>query len=161
MSTRALLEHSRDTGEVVMVDVVELTHTLAGSCDLGCDWDMSGGEKWLANLILTKVEDHCIGYLIDSLLRYGFVVPLNVIWNYNNEYATDFVMGNGNHRLIAALLCGFGHIPVVVSHTTLDFCHTESDSHGYSWAEERGYYEAVEPGLASVMDVCLDVISER
>lgn len=142
MSTRELLGYSYDyDGAVVTVPVASLIHTLAGSCDV----PFVHYGHWLHDLMIQKLQDENMGNLIDIILSEGLTIPLNV--NYSDD--DEFVMGNGNHRLILALLCGIEHIDVYV---TDDVEHERSG--GYTWCPEENndYYEYLR-------DIYIEVLS--
>ena len=103
------------TREAVSVPLAPLVKALAGSCDL-VDHDK---DSWLANAFLDKLQDYEMGYLTESILENGLTMPLNIL----AERDGSFIMGNGHHRLIAALLCGIEVIDVVVSYN-IDFSRT-------------------------------------
>lgn len=101
----------------VRVPISDLIKTLSGSCDYG--W----GESWLMGIFNTKLADHEMGWLIDSVLENGLVTPLNVLLKEGGR----FEMGNGHHRLVAALLCGIEQIDVVVTKGIDWTCSSDDD----------------------------------
>lgn len=144
MSTETLekLKWSYDNDEVVTVPLIDFIYTLAYSIDSG--W--YPGIEWIDSIICDKVTDDSMGYLIDSLSNEGFLCPLNVIRHSDDE----FIMGNGNHRLIAALFCGFTEIPVLVGHR-LSWATSELDAETRT-AEERGdLYFALRDTLEEIL----------
>ena len=108
--------------EPVRVPISDLVKTLSGSCDYGY------GESWLIGIFNMKLGDNEMGWLIDSVLENGMVTPLNVIRKRNG----DFEMGNGHHRLVAALLCGIEHIDVVVT-SGIDWTCSSDDDMEYEY----------------------------
>ena len=106
----------------VRVPVSDLIKILSGSCDYG------HGESWLMGVFNMKLGDNEMGCLIDSWLENGLVTPLNVIRNWDGK----FEMGNGHHRLVAALLCGIEHIDVVVTHG-IDWTCSSADDMEEDW----------------------------
>ena len=101
----------------VRVPISDLIKILSGSCDYG--W----GESWLIGIFNMKLADREMGWLIDSVLENGMVTPLNVLLKEGGR----FEMGNGHHRLVAALLCGIEHIDVVVTRG-VDWACSSDDS---------------------------------
>ena len=101
----------------VRVPISDLIKTLSGSCDYG------QGESWLIGVFNMKLGDNEMGWLIDSVLENGLVTPLNVIL----KEGSWFQMGNGHHRLVAALLCGIEHIDVVVTRSVNWECSSDDD----------------------------------
>lgn len=139
------LEHDNPT---VNVNLVEFIHTLAGSCDSG-----SSNPNWIDDAIFEKLSDNQMGYIIDSLLTYGFVTPLNV---FTENDGRTFIMGNGHHRLIAALFCGFEEIPVYAA-PYIDWKRSESNDPRLNDTENqpsiiRDLFQMYEPGLESIAD---------
>lgn len=132
MTIRDLLTDSYDNdGAVVTVPVATLVRTLAGSCDV----PVVHYGHWLHDLMIQKLYDDNMGDLIDIILSEGLTIPLNV--NYR-EWEDAFYMGNGNHRLILALLCGIEHIDVYVTDWTE---HERSGGSEWCHEENNDYYE--------------------
>lgn len=122
-----LLEEADRTQTPVVVDVAELVRTLVGSCDV------DDVEDWLGAVMLYKLRDGQMGALIESVLEHGMTVPLEVCsWGERPEWR----MGNGHHRLIAALLCGLHEIPVLPNNTSRSV-----DSSGRIKAFPHGCYD--------------------
>ena len=92
------------TGVTVPVKIVDLLNTLDGSIDVG-------DEDWIAGMFAEKVMDEQMGGLVESLLDRGLCTPLNLV----HDYYGKLIMGNGHHRLVAALLCGIEEIDVYVT----------------------------------------------
>lgn len=98
--------------ELVMVDVVEILHTVRGSVDFGAvDSGYYPGEtmdemrtSFWKQVIQQKASDTGFGYLVDSMLRKGFDLASPIGWN--NERITE-----GHHRLVAAILLGLDTVP--------------------------------------------------
>lgn len=114
-----------------MMPVAEILREATGSLDMGgIDW-----EEILAN----KVSHAHFDNLCDTLMREGFTMPIVLSDNNaaNNGYGQGYTLGNGHHRLCAAILLGIDEIPVVI--TSGDFWCFE-DSHDDSWdCGERSY----------------------
>lgn len=113
----------------VRVPVSDLIKTLSGSCDYG------DGESWLMGIFNMKLSDYEMGWLIDSVLENGMITPLNVVRNWDG----DFEMGNGHHRLIAALLCGVEEIEVVVTRG-IDWNCSSADDMEYEYDVDEAYH---------------------
>jgi len=133
---------------VVTVNLIDLINTLKGSCDSG-----SSNPEWFNDAIFEKLSDNQMGYIIDSLLTYGFVTPLNV---FTENDGRTFIMGNGHHRLIAALFCGFEEIPVYAAQY-IDWRRSESNDPRLNDVENqpsiiRDLFRIYEPGLESIAD---------
>lgn len=137
---------------VVTVPLAKLIKTIDTSVDVA-PWN---DEHWFAMAIQEKIMDDQMGYLIDSLLRYGFVCPINV--NYANG---GFQMGNGHHRLIAAAFCGIEEVPVkmYVPYSTpgdcCDWNNTERDSPDGNYTNYQvlqELYEAYEFGIHEILE---------
>ena len=112
----------------VRVPLSDLIKTLTGSCDYG------DGESWLMGVFNMKLADNEMGWLIDSVLENGLVTPLNVIRKWDGE----FEMGNGHHRLVAALLCGIEEIDVVVT-SGIDWTCSSDDDMEYEYDVYEAY----------------------
>lgn len=126
----------------VRVPISDLVKTLTGSCDYG------DGGSWLMGIFNMKLADSEMGWLIDSVLENGLVTPLNVVRNRNG----DFEMGNGHHRLIAALLCGIEEIDVVVT-SGIDWNCSSDDDMEY----EYDVYEAYEVWYSILWEIRAEI----
>ena len=112
----------------VRVPISDLIKTLSGSCDYGDE------GPWLMGIFNMKLADNEMGWLIDSVLENGLVTPLNVIRKWDGE----FEMGNGHHRLVAALLCGIEEIDVVVT-SGIDWTCSSDDDMEYEYDVYEAY----------------------
>jgi len=132
---------------VVTVQLVDLINTLTGSCDSG-----SSNDDWFNDAAMDKLSDDPMGYLIDSLLTYGFVTPLNV---FTENDGASFIMGNGHHRLIAAAFSGFTEVPVYAA-PYIDWKRSETGDQKVLANEDYPVmlelFEAYEDGLSSIRD---------
>ena len=117
---RNKLMDALQTGDIVPVKIVDLLNTLDGSMDVGY-------LDWVEHMFVAKVTDHQMGGLVESLLNRGLCTPLNVVYDY--DYDGALVMGNGHHRLVAALLCGIEEIDVYVT----DYIDHEKSSEENDW----------------------------
>lgn len=110
-----LLDESLRTGKPVTVNIYDLLDHLEGSSDVGDD------DGWIMDMFIDKVSDiSTMVWLLPSILHNGLQCPLNVMYDYGR-----FIMGNGHHRLVLALLCGIEEIQVIVSDGSLDFRNSE------------------------------------
>ena len=110
-------------GRQYKINIAELIKALDGSCDIGTH------DEWLIDCFCDKATDDQFPALLASILENGLTLPLNVILN---DYG-EVIMGNGHHRLVAALLCGIEDISIVVSENNCDWHSTsyEDDSIEY------------------------------
>lgn len=106
------------TGDIVPVKIVDLLNTLDGSIDIGDD-------NWIAGMFASKVMDYQMGGLIESLLNRGLCTPLNLVYDFHGK----LIMGNGHHRIVAALLCGIEEIDVYVT----GYIDHEKSSEEHDW----------------------------
>lgn len=110
-----LLFKSRDEHIPVTVNIYELLDCLEGSVDVG------KGDDWITDMFIDKIADiSTMVWLLPSILHNGLQCPLNVVYAYG-----EFLMGNGHHRLVLALLCGIEEIQVIVSTSSCDFKNSE------------------------------------
>lgn len=109
-------------GKEYRISIVEFINALDGSLDFTDDND------WVAECFQRKTTDETFPGILASILEQGLTLPLNAVrWD-------DVVsMGNGHHRLVAALLCGIETITIVVSDGYGDFDSTsyEGDAMTY------------------------------
>lgn len=155
------LEAAFQAQTITIVNLADLIRDLTWSLDVSGSRDIWGSDdQWFAKIVVDKWADSCMGYLIDSILNYGFTVPLNVIrrvdmmcddcFANSDEDCTCEVaygMGNGHHRLIAAALCGIEWIPVVVSSERCDWDRTtdeNDDSYYYGEFVETAQTDALQ-----------------
>ena len=110
-------------GREYKINIAELIKALDGSCDIGTH------DEWLIDCFSYKATDDQFPALLASILENGLTLPLNIIRDNDDE----IIMGNGHHRLVAALLCGIEDISIVVSENGCDWRSTsyEDDSIEY------------------------------
>ena len=133
-------------GREYRINIVELIKALDGSGDFGVY------DEWVTECFYSKARDDQFPALLASILENGLTLPLNVIRNYNGKV----IMGNGHHRLVAALLCGIEDISIVVSENDCDWHSTsyEDDSIEYGgelipeWSDPLG-----------ITDLCNSLVS--
>jgi len=143
MATDDLLTHSYVYGEPVRVSVAGLIQTLRGSVD-ACN-----AKDWFCYIANEKLGDEQMGFLIDSVLNEGMACPLNVVSQYNG---TGPVMGNGNHRLLAAAFCGVEYIDVYVT-DWIDWDGSQTDHEDeVSWIEKEECQNAYADGINSIWE---------
>ncbi len=110
-------------GKQYRISVVEFINALDGSVDFPHDND------WVAECFQHKTTDETFPVILASILEQGLTLPLNAV-----RLGDAVGMGNGHHRLVAALLCGIETITIVVSDEDCDFDSTsyEDDAMTYS-----------------------------
>lgn len=88
----------------------------------GIDWDM---------LTEDKSQDDCYSRLLDSIRAKGFIVPICVHLPYWGDPTLG--LGNGHHRMTAAINEGIESIPVywTASHEYMATTHTAPE--GLDW----------------------------
>ena len=110
-------------GKEYRISIVEFINALDGSVDFHRDND------WVTECFRRKTTDETFTGILASILEQGLTLPLNAVrWN------DAVLMGNGHHRLVAALLCGIETITIVVSdeHCNFDSTSYEDDAITYS-----------------------------
>jgi len=74
------------------------------SCDVGY-LDTPG--DWF-HMMSRKASDPNFGRLLQAIPDQGFLDPIGIYWSYDH-----WTLGNGHHRLTAAILLGLDEIPVI------------------------------------------------
>ena len=134
MNTADVLVKSYVDGSVETVNLIDLINTLAGSLDCGDSID------WLDYVFVEKVRDRQMSTIVNSILDNGMTCPLNVIFDGNT-----FIMGNGHHRLIAALLCGIEDIPIYVTrHINWGKSEIEDFDNMYKFEDQSCNYDLID-----------------
>lgn len=100
-------------GEVMDVPVTELLRNLVYSVDQG---PLDTPEHW-HGLMRYKSEDHTFWQLCDAIPERGFTVPICVRLSPDNDPRRPWApsgwhLGNGHHRLCAAILLGLDSVKV-------------------------------------------------
>lgn len=95
-----------EVGTVEMVSVEWIMDNLFASVDGFGDY----GQVDLERLIRTKATDYGFGNLVGTILDKGFRVPIVLDLGWNGEGTVT--LGNGHHRLSAAILLVLDEIPV-------------------------------------------------
>ena len=110
-------------GKEYRISIVEFINALDGSVDYFHDND------WVKECFQYKTTDETFPGILASILEQGLTLPLNAV-----RWGNGVLMGNGHHRLVAALLCGIETITIVVSDEDCDFYSTsyEDDAMTYS-----------------------------
>ena len=116
-------------GREYRINIAELIKALDGSCDCGTH------DEWLIDCFSDKATDGHFPALLASILENGLTLPLNVIRNNDDEV----IMGNGHHRLVAALLCGIEDISIVVSENDCDWHSTSYEDDSIEYGGELIY----------------------
>jgi hypothetical protein len=95
--------------------------------------DADGGLDWFA-ILAGKVSHAHFDKLADDIMTEGFTLPIVLVANGDAK----FTIGNGHHRLSAAILLGLDEIPVILDYDG-DFWRIE-DSHDGEWdCGDRSY----------------------
>jgi hypothetical protein len=95
------------TYEVQSWDIENILYHVSESADFP---EFDGSSSMWAYLIASKGGDHHTPILIERILEEGFTDPICL---YRTEYG-GWGLGNGHHRLAAAILLGLDSIPVLV-----------------------------------------------
>lgn len=61
-------------------------------------------------MMAIKANDASFGRLLQAIPKQGFLDPIGITWEYDH-----YRLGNGHHRLTAAILLGLDEIPVIQS----------------------------------------------
>ena len=100
-------------GKEYRISIVEFINALDGSVDFPHDND------WVAECFQRKTTDGTFPGILASILEQGLTLPLNAV-----RWDDAVLMGNGHHRLVAALLCGIETITIIVSDEDCDIAST-------------------------------------
>lgn len=112
MGTHDMLMHAIP-GKEYRISIVELINALDGSVDYYDEND------WIESCFKYKTADKKFPGILASILEQGLTLPLNAV-----RWDDAVLMGNGHHRLVAALLCGIETITIVVSDEDCDIAST-------------------------------------
>lgn len=116
---------------------------LTGSVD---GFDDDEGVDW-SGMLANKGRDGQFASLVLSMLAIGFTVPV-CFWN--NGYDAGWSMGNGHHRMAAAILLGLDEVFVYWSENG-DYMHTHRTDNG-------DHYAHVDNDEAIALEISLDEI---
>jgi hypothetical protein len=94
-----------------MMKVTDLMKYVTYSIDVD---DLVDVYDW-QGLILNKAEDESLWALVDLIQENVFTTPICVARD-----ADGWMLGNGHHRLVAAILLGLDEIPVIFSGVDAD-----------------------------------------
>ena len=119
-------------GTVENVSIIELINSIEWSVDWTEFETDHFLKNWYKTLFSDKILDPEFSIIIDELLNNGLLCPLNVIVSQRG-----LVMGNGHHRLFAALLCGIEQLDISF---TDDIDWETSEVNNYEWPEESNHY---------------------
>lgn len=100
----------RVTWTVQMWNIADILHIVTESADFG---EFEGSSSMWAYIFASKGGDAWTPALIERILEEGFTDPICI---YRTETG-GWGLGNGHHRLVAAVLLGLDEIPVLVSDT--------------------------------------------
>lgn len=128
------------TGQRWNAPVETILAMIVGSIDLqgwnGPRWE--NGERW-ADMIATKAAAGHFDSILRAIIAEGFAVPI-VMWD---EDATgEYLIGNGHHRFVAAMLLGLDTLPVIVSETG-DYMRADDTCDDYGRPVEKAEGRAV------------------
>lgn len=120
------------TAELRLMSIPEIMGMASGSVDIAnkngeCDW-------W--GIIAAKASAGHFDNIVDTIASEGFGMPIVLCDRYNDG---RYVIGNGHHRLVAAILLGLWRIPVMVSEGANrdDFMRPEDSMDDYGKPIER------------------------
>lgn len=94
--------------ELRLLTIPEVLRMANGSVDFP---GMRGGIDW-GQLFAGKVAHSHFDALVDEIMENGFGMPIVLC---DRQDGRGYVIGNGHHRLCAAILLGLWRIPVMVS----------------------------------------------
>lgn len=114
-------------GTVEMVSVEWIMKNLHYSVD---GFSHRDGTLDFRYMLLEKALDHDFHNLVGAIMSEGFRVPIVIDLGYLEH---KFTMGNGHHRLSAAILLCLAEIPVF-------WADNDYMSNGVSDTEEVGHY---------------------
>lgn len=131
------------TGEVEMVSVLWIMQNLQNSVD-GFGMDAGGSGCWVdfERMIARKGADRHMGRLINTITKNGFRVPIVLVKEYVPYFTQSprgLTLGNGHHRMVAAILMCLDEIPVYWSEGDEYMCGHTSDTE--SILDDAGDYE--------------------
>lgn len=106
-----------------MMPVDEILQYVTGSVDI-C---FNGREVDWFEIFAAKVSHDHFDTLVDTLIEQGFTMPIVL----GESHLGGYIVGNGHHRLCAAILLGFDEIPVIIDREA-DFLHFD-DTHDGEW----------------------------
>lgn len=102
--------------------------------------DVSGGEleDLILDIMIEKINDPTMGALIDSLMKYGFTVPIELQIVDDPYIGTQYSQGNGHHRLVAAILLGMDRIAIYprIVENTWDICFAKTTDNENKYFED-------------------------
>lgn len=118
-----------------MMSVADILRRATGSLDMGIR-TVGGGLDWFA-ILAGKVSHAHFDNLCDTIMRDGFLLPIVLVRSGETVFGKDtYTVGNGHHRLCAAILLGLTAIPVLIND-------------GDYWAFEESHDEEWNPGERS------------
>lgn len=109
------------------------------------------GAPW-ARVIETKAAASHFDAVLSTLISEGFRMPV-VMWDQHRS--GDWIIGNGHHRITAAILLGLEMLPVVVSYGN-DYMRADDSSDDENAPIERGgrtVWEAIRNDLPRALPV--------
>lgn len=100
-----VMEPIMEHGTVEMVSVEWIMKNVDGSVD---GYDTTQGVNY-QRMVSYKGSDSSFGPLVGAIFDQGFRVPIVLCLNYRGKNIT---LGNGHHRMVAAILMCIDQIPV-------------------------------------------------
>lgn len=118
--------------------------------------DITGPVDWFA-IMANKVSHSHFDWLCDEIMEYGFTLPIVLMDNGDDTYT----LGNGHHRLCAAILLGLHAIPVII--LTDDYTHEDSHDGNITLpAASWDYWELLCQNMeGDHVGDCLDTVFRR
>lgn len=96
---------------VTMMSVGEILRRANSSGDLG---SINNAEDWFGILAGKVSHDH-FDWLCDKIDDEGFTIPIVIGTHEDYDGEIAYTIGNGHHRLCAAILLGIDSIPVILT----------------------------------------------
>jgi len=118
--------------EIEMWPISRILAEVKESCDVG---DLDEPEEWFA-MMANKARDNSFGQLLQAIQKDGFLDPIHI------RYETDYLgkshayLGNGHHRLTAAILLGLDEIPVTPKRFDMRNSADSSNLYNYDSLDE-------------------------
>lgn len=117
---------------ITMVSIPWILRNATASLDITAR-DEDGNLDWFA-ILAGKVSHAHFDKLADDIMAEGFTLPIVLVENGDDRYT----IGNGHHRLSAAILLGLDEIPVILE-ADGDYWRMK-DSHDGEWdCGDRSY----------------------
>lgn len=121
------------------LSVSEIMQNTNSSTDLGNfdDWD---------RVLAAKVSHDHFDWIVDQIMRDGFTMP--IVLHGDRWGNGGWTLGNGHHRMCAAILLGLDTIPVVITDSPWDWVEDSHDGSEELPAPSFDYWEMISGDLA-------------